>query len=650
MDGALQSKGWSQAKIAAFRESLLQFLDNAYIDSKDTGAHTCLGKSLFLAQWMILDALFEGLAEGIHDYYILKSRQLGSSTLVRAICVFWLGVHDGLRAALVFDTDKNRNNARRELESMIDNLPSSIKFPRIKSRNRDSLTLENGSSIEFMAAGVKKNRSSGVLGRSSGLSMAHCSEMCSWDNDEGVVSFRQALSDINPNRLYIWESTARGYNIWKEIWDDARKDPHAKCVFLGWWAKQSQKIDIRDADFLKYGEPHPTEEEIERIALVKEKYGVEIGPEQLAWVRKRLNTLDDDPNEEGGSDPYKIQEQPWCEEDAFQMTGATFFASEVLQDMANKHASNKYKSYSYSGGDEFVDMRVWPAANKRSVQLKVWEEPENSNGVYIVSADPAFGTSEFNDRSGAQVLRCYADGLDQVAEYAWPMINTLQFAWVLASLMGWYGQSNNEVYFILEINGPGDAVLKELQHLKRHIEGGYQPTQVETQGLQNVFRNVRNYFWTKTDALAPTRNLHMLTQERTKISMMERLNDFVTNGMIHVRSMETLEEMRWVQREGDRIEAQGSKKDDRVMALALGVRMWEDRVRRMMVPQRRTREVEMARKSFTIRDQVALFNKNHLDSFFAVKKMVRDRATLAEKRALWRSQPSRMPSWRSRSR
>ena len=56
-------------------------------------------------------------------------------------------------------------------------------------------------SEDGQVAFVKKTKTSGTLGRSAGISLAHLSELCSYDNDEGLVSFRRSLSDSNPNRL-----------------------------------------------------------------------------------------------------------------------------------------------------------------------------------------------------------------------------------------------------------------------------------------------------------------------------------------------------------------------------------------------------------------------------------------------------------------
>lgn len=323
-------------------------------------------------------------------------------------------------------------------------------------------------------------------------------------------------------------------------------------------------------------------------------------------------------------------------DDMFQMTGATFFEPSKLTEIANKNVSKKFKTYSYIPGLEFSDMRIFPAHNARSVELKVWEEPL-PDCIYVISADPAFGYNEKNDRSAIQVMRCYADGMDQVAEYAWPLINSNHFAWVIASLLGWYGDmENNEVYFILELNGPGDAVWRSLQGLKHQLQHGYATKSVTEKGLESVFINVRNYIYGRADAMGPGRAWHLKTTGPLKVSLMERLRDFVTANMITIRSQDTLEEMKSITREGDTIEAQGSKKDDRVAAMAFAVRAWEERPRRLMVTLKRTRENEAAKHRMTIKDQVMLFNGNHLETFFKAKNTQRNRDAHAINRMRWR--------------
>ena len=91
--------GWSPAKRQAFEKSFYVFLDYTYIDSKDTGGRTCLGKHITWGQRHFITCVLDGLEQDIHDFYILKSRQLGLSTISRALSTFYLGAIRGLRGA-----------------------------------------------------------------------------------------------------------------------------------------------------------------------------------------------------------------------------------------------------------------------------------------------------------------------------------------------------------------------------------------------------------------------------------------------------------------------------------------------------------------------------------------------------------------------
>lgn len=619
--------GWSREKRERVEAAFYSFLGRCYVNSKDLG-RICLGEHVYEGQRRAITQIFDALEEDIHDIYILKSRQLGISTIIRALIAFLAGVFKGVKGAIVFDTDNNKIEARAEIKLMIDDLPSNLKFPEIKEDNRQGLALANDSKLLFMSAGVRKTRGSGTLGRSVGLSLAHLSELCSYDNDEGLESFKQSLSDMNPDRLYIYESTARGYNSWHTMWHAARADPsHCKCIFLGWWSKDSQKIERDHRDFKLYGEFPPNEKERQQIRQVKELYGHDITPEQLAWVRRKY---DPTARQEGDAiptfeaDSTRVQEQPWTEDEAFQQTGTIFFEAKNLKDQTDKHVSRKFTTYMFLAGQEFCDMRIIRAPTVRAVELKVWEEP-SPNATYVVGVDPAFGENPDNDRSAIQVMRCYADGLDQVAEYAWPMHTARQTAWVAAALMGWYGQHpSTSVRYILEMNGPGTAVFNELRSLKHQVTAGYPALGEDAVGLRNFFRNVQAFIGTRPDALGPSSNWHIKTTTRTKVQYMERLRDFVSAGLIYLRSFDTLEEMKAITREGDTIKAAGTKKDDRVLALAFAVHCWEEKVRRLLITQKRTRQAEASR-GLDVRDVMTMFNTNMLDSYWKDKRVARVR-------------------------
>jgi hypothetical protein len=99
--------------------------------------------------------------------------------------------------------------------------------------------------------------------------------------------------------------------------------------------------------------------------------------------------------------------------------------------------------------------------------------------------------------------------------------------------------------------------------------------------------------------------------------------------MLKIRSGEVIEEMNSVTRDGDTIAAQGTNKDDRVMALGLGIRCWEERVRRTLSLSQRTRERELARLRLTPEDKYKMFTSYQFQSFLGEKKVIRQREQMA---------------------
>jgi hypothetical protein len=629
---------WNPSRVAAFRDGFFDFLQHIQISSKETGGHTVLGDHLYRAQHMFYDAVLDGLSEDVHEFFILKSRQLGISTGTRALSLFWLGIHDGLRGAMVFDSSFNTSSARREIEETLDNLPKKLGFPKIKSRNRDHLILDNNSWLMFMQAGTKNSRAGGGLGRSLGLNFVHASEISSWANAEGVTSFRQSLSETYDDRLYIWESTARGYELWYNLWSDAKADPLSKrTLFIGWWAKDNQIISRDSPRFQMYGEEPANRKEQERIDQVRDMYEWEITKEQLAWYRWKT-----DPGrelEEGDpEDSNLVQEQPWTEEEAFQQTGSAFFQSDRLSQETARASVTKPQNYRFWPGLNFVECDMQPAKWKREIELRIWEEPKQDS-VYVVAGDPAFGHDEENNNSAAQVLRCYADAVEQVAEYASATIQPHQFSWLLWTLVGYYGgtRPNCRVMMICELNGPGEEVWRQYNSTRQIVEGGYLRTAAREKGISDIFRNSQSYIFQRSDSMGAGHNYQWVTSGQRKVQIMEACRNYLHNNVLIVNSVDALEEMRTITRDGDTIGAEGHNRDDRTFSLALGVRAWDEKLRRALIAGNRTREAERAKLSMSIQDQATLYHRNMIGSFFNRREAARRMEQQAAQRQMLRN-------------
>src|ERR1019366_6622667 len=101
--------GWSRAKREKFAAAFYAFLGSCFINSKNTG-FTCLGENLYDGQRKFIETVLDGLENDIHRFFVLKSRQLGLSTISRALSIFYIGIHRGLGGALVFDSSENRES------------------------------------------------------------------------------------------------------------------------------------------------------------------------------------------------------------------------------------------------------------------------------------------------------------------------------------------------------------------------------------------------------------------------------------------------------------------------------------------------------------------------------------------------------------
>ena len=117
---------------------------------------------------------------------------------------------------------------------------------------------------------------------------------------------------------------------------------------------------------------------------------------------------------------------------------------------------------------------------------------------------------------------------------------------------------------------------------------------------------------------------------------MEQLRDIASNGKLKIRSLDLLEELRSIKREGDSIGAPDSMRDDRAVAMALANFYWTSKIRQGLISERRTRAAEESRQRLSIVDQVTLFNQNNLENFFAARQAGRRQVAIAANRQAWR--------------
>lgn len=547
----------------------------------------------WVSQRRFLEAVGNGLDDGVHSFNCLKSRQLGVTTLsVALVDVFWPAMHPGIIGCLVTDTEKNRELNRTMIQGYIDSFPDGYfgdKFSIIRS-NRQMLQFSNGSRLDLLVAGTKKKAI--AWGEGQGYAFAHLTEVASYGDVEGLKSLEEGFAQANPHRLFVRESTAKGYNHWRTRWKNGQNSLTERSFFIGWWSGDTNRIERRDPRFNQFGLHPPTHEEKEKINRVRQLYDWKITQEQLAWIRWKAVQA-------GSEQDLLEQNQPWDEEEAFVLTGYSFFqVRQLSNDIQALDAEGPVsKGYRYQIDGDFYSFRLIQLDAEVDdvdlVELKVWEEPVEG-AKYAIGFDPAYGRNEHKDGSAIVVLRCFSDKCVQVAEYRSSDAEAKYAAWVAFHICAAY----RDCVINVELAGPGRLVMAEFDHLRQFLNAEMNIQRTADRGWEDAASQARWFLFHREDSFGSGYQANYEATWRNKLDMLYRLKGGYVSKELVIKSMALLNEMKNVVVDNDDIGAPDSsdedKKDDRVFALGLANLAWTSSIRKEMIALGQTYEVVMA--------------------------------------------------------
>ena len=596
----------------------MRIVENCKIKSRDNpssldGAGSSV--ELWGSQKRLLDEMAEGMDQGVRTFLILKSRQLGITTISLIIDVAWLAMYPGTNGALVVHNGGAKEKMRTDVQDIVASFPPAFfgkKFEIKKGRNnREFMEFTNGSRLNFIVAG-EKDAEKETFGDGAGYSLVHFTEVALYGSSKALASFEQTLSSTNPNRLYIYESRANGFNHWRQMWVNAGRDYMTiRRIFIGWWSREDQIIQRTDRRFPHYGTRHPDGEESELMNRVWHLYKHKITPEQLAWYRHRAS-------DEKMTQEIMFAQQPWDQEQAFVAGGYSFFGAkqitDALVDMGNFPSDYAYQAFRYIVGNDFFATfieELGPEVPKDQRQLRVWEKPVKG-GKYVIGMDPAFGRNDNKDRHATSIFRCYADCMVQVAEYADNSVITEHAAWVLCHLAGNY----EDCIINLELSGgPGHLVMQALEHVRQLLTAEMYSDKVQSRRMEEFLSAARWYLYRRPDSMGSGYVYNSMTTGNSKLPLVESFRSSHRGGAIVIRSEPLLREMLDVRQEGIRVEAPGRNHDDRVVAAALANAAWKQWVQPQMIAMGATYESQQRIESggaVTIGDVVNGFVVNYL--------------------------------------
>jgi hypothetical protein len=560
--------------MATVRQGIYDLLTSVEIDTKELGRARV---DPWPSQRLVIDAVAKGLQEGVHEFVVLKCRQVAITTVCSVVELFWALANPGVQGAIIADRTDNLERLRRIFASLLETLPPEWRSPehRLVQNNRTGMAFANRSVIDLLAAASNPD-----LGASRALNMMHATECAQWKSLAGVESLKASLARQNPSRLYVWESIANGFNWYYNFCQQAKQDRHMKFIFIGFWANPTYAIPKSDPDFKIYWDGGKlTEDEITRARYVKQQYNTIIKPEQVAWWRREA---------EFRHEEYMLRHYPWHERECFIASGSGFFPAQRTLEISEQlmPSGPPYKGYKYLFNEQFLESRIEPTIDRDEVMLKVWEPPEQG-GIYVIGVDPSGGGGGDSDDHAIEVLRCYADRIVQVAEFRTNKPLTYQIAWVLAHLAGAYRDHTAN----LEVTGVGAAVLPEVRNLRMLAERGILQGAPGSENILDMIGAVRWFLYKRADTLGGAGNvIAWKANMDNKSQTYSELRDSLMLRRLEIRSPMLIAQMQAIVEDEGWIGAgpDTGENDDLVSALVLAHHAWVEWRRPMLVARNYT--------------------------------------------------------------
>ena|SRR5271165_1071368 len=519
-------------------------------------------------QSYVLSEIAKGKKEGANTFYILKPRQSGITTLGIGTALMWCFKFAGMIFGFIADTAQRLALNRKLCRQFVRSLKGVPEWRQeVTDDNRYEFSFGNDSSIYWMNA---NSNDEGGLGRSVGCTASWGTEVGLYKDVEGFLSFLSSISENNPIALNVFEGTAKGPNLFKELWDIAKESSSQRAIFIGWWIHPWYEHNLKNPEHKKrydtyWGQlPRLTRDESRWVEGVKLRYGYDIRPTQISWwrwhllERKKKNML------------LMYQEYPPLEEDAWTYGGNSFVDGRKLSVMMSRAMvtrTDPKKYFIFDPGDgvhfETSDM-IEVDAEKIYYDLVCFMEPVIGPHVrYCVGHDPSHGANEEGDHCCSQVLLCYSDKAIQVAEFVKREIPSYQQAWVILHLVGAYNSGESETHLNVEMQGGGTQIYDEINRLQKEMAYGYTPK------LIKYFQRISHYNYTRPDSLSSRGStVHWETNWKTRGPMLHHLKNLIERQQLELKSEAAIKEVATMTqlRDGD---IETGSENHRLMALGI---------------------------------------------------------------------------------
>lgn len=442
---------------------------------------------------------------------ILKGRQQGFTTYITAFQMCLSLILYGFRGfTMAHDAESTSSIFSDISKGFYDSLIEEIREEPKRSNARELVLESNNSAWRVATAGSKR------AGRGKKLKMLHNSEKAFWDDmRKNAAAISQALTKYS---IEIDETTANGFNEFKDDWDDI-KNGHSKWigVFYEWYKTDEYRKSFKGVNYSEEQFLEAVENGIRFMGvdskfmeLLKNLLNAGLDKHQIHWYfDKRLELKD-----------LIYQEYPCTEEQAFLHSGRPYFDVELLDlELMKNYEVLKI----LNGGD-----------------IEIYENPLPGER-YVIGSDVAEGLDEA-DNSSFFILNVRTGEEVANGEYTLTPDNH-------ARVLDKYSRMYNNALIAVERNNHGHSVLNTLRNECKSTLRLYIPEKDATVVKKSV---EDRYGW--------------LTTESSKYFMLDELDTAIRLGHIKIKSARTLKQLRSILKKNGKVSINGK---DRIVAVAI---------------------------------------------------------------------------------
>jgi hypothetical protein len=458
---------------------------------------------------------------------ILKPRQTGMSTFVGGYFFKRTATKHNVNTLVVAHDNESSDRLFNMVKNFYNDLPDALK-PETKYSNKKELVFDTQDGKGLRSEYRVGTAGSGEkLGRGSTFDNLHLSEYAFYSGDvaKTMAAVLQAVPNSN-NSCVIIESTANGYNHFKDLWDRSVSGENDYYpLFIAWHEVQEYRM--------AYDEFNLNSEE----KRLKELYGLD--NEQLAWRRWQIA------NNLNGDEKLFKQEYPSNPEEAFLTTGDCVFNQEIVMKRIEEVKEPIMRGefvYTFKASNIVLERQInndsIKFVERKDGAVKIWKMPEKGQ-FYVIGGDTA---GEGSDSFENQVLHLKTG--EQVASMT---------------------HKNDEDFYVNQTYCLG----KYYNWAKLAPENNFStyPTkQLQKYEYPNLYMRQMEDSSTNT----PRMQFGVKTTSVTRPLFISILKSVVNNEIGLINDKETLKQMLvFVKGKDSRGEAQGGQHDDKVMALAI---------------------------------------------------------------------------------